>query len=168
MQDRGTNLIAVLGTALGDAVVRAVGAASGLSGAAPAALAALHAEPGLAVDRLAQTVGLTGSGGVRLADRLAEAGLVERRPGRDDARSVSLWLTARGHTAAEEVLQARRSAIEETTSSLTDQEKVTLTNLAEKVLASVTTDRRQAEWLCRLCDVTACPPHACRIELAVP
>ncbi len=167
MDARGVNLVATLGTMIGDAVAEAVAARSGMSGAAPAGLAVLLGEPGLSMETFARTVGLTGSGGVRLADRLASAGLLERRAGAD-ARGVTLWLTPAGESAAEHVLQARRDAVIEVTATLDDSEQAALLRIAEKALAAVTEDRAHGERLCRLCDLDACPQERCPILLAAP
>jgi len=167
MDDRSLNLVATLGTMLGDTVARAVEASTGMSGAAPAGLAALLAEPGLSVDALARTLGITGSGGVRLIDRLAGAGLVVRGPGKD-ARQVSLRLTAAGEELARRVLRARGEAVEHALAALDESEQAVLVLLAEKMLISATTGREQADRLCRLCDTKACPTDRCPVEQAVP
>jgi MarR family transcriptional regulator, negative regulator of the multidrug operon emrRAB len=167
MDARGVNLVATLGTMLGDAVADAVTNRSAMAGAAPAGLAVLLGEPGMSMDTFARTVGVTGSGGVRLVDRLTSAGLVERRAGRD-ARAVSLWLTPAGEAAADQVLKARREVVAKATATLDRAEQAALVRIAEKVLAAVTEDRAHAEWLCRLCDLDACPQRRCPILLAAP
>jgi MarR family transcriptional regulator, negative regulator of the multidrug operon emrRAB len=164
---RELNLLATLGTALGDAVSDAVTAATGLSGAAPAGLATLWAEPGLSMDAFARIVGVTGSGGVRLVDRLTASGLVERRAGRD-ARAVSLWLTPDGEQAAKHVLAARAAVVRPVTEALDERERSALLATVEKVLAAITESRGHADHLCRLCDVAACPQTRCPVECAVP
>ena len=63
------------------------------------AVGAYHVLDHPTVDQLCQVLGLTHSGGVRLVDRLAGAGLVERGPGAD-RRSRSVRLTAAGRRAA--------------------------------------------------------------------
>ena len=167
MDERGVNLVATLGTMLGDSVADAVMTCTGMSGAAPAGLAVLLGEPGMSVDTFARTVGVTGSGGVRLANRLASAGLVERRAGRD-GREVSLWLTAAGRDAADQVLRARREAVLRSTATLDRAERTALVRIAEKILASVAQDRIHADWVCRLCDLQACPSRRCPVTLAAP
>src|SRR5882724_5665171 len=156
MDARTVNLVATLATMIGTGVAEATSSTGGMSGAAPAGLAVLLGEPGMSVDAFARTVGVTGSGGVRLADRLASGGLVERRAGKD-ARSVALWLTTAGKAAAEQVLAARRDVVLAATSVLDAAEVAALSAIAEKVLAGATHGRDQADWLCRLCDLDACP-----------
>ena len=166
MDSRGTNLVAALGTTLGDAVTVAVTRATGLSGAAPATLTTLLDQPGLSVDALARTVGVTGSGGVRLVDRLADAGLVERRAGRD-GRSLAIRLTTAGERAAREVLAARQGAVRGLVKCLDRDDQATLVQLAEKLLTAGASQER-AGLLCRLCDHGACPPRRCPVEQALP
>ena len=82
--------------ALADRIRDATEAAAGMTGAAPAALVALRQFlAGRTTEDLAQATGLTHSGAVRLVDRFVDAGLAERRPGRD-GRSLSIVLTASG------------------------------------------------------------------------
>jgi len=65
--------------------IQEASALAGPSGAsAPAAIVALNGlANGGSIDALRRVVGLTHSGAVRLVDRLAAAGLVERRVGVD-------------------------------------------------------------------------------------
>lgn len=68
-------------------------AAAGRGDSAPAALAALlHFLERPTVDRLRQVLGLSSSGTVRLVDRLAESGYVERANA-VDRRSTAIVLT---------------------------------------------------------------------------
>lgn len=166
MDAHGINLVATLGTAIGDAVVGAVEEATGLAGAAPAGLAVLLAEPGLTVDAFARTAGLTGSGGVRLVDRLTSAGLVERRTGRN-GREVSLWLTPTGQRTARGVLRARETVVQRMVAPLDRAEEAELVRLSEKLVTGVIESRDQAEYICRLCDVRACPLVRCPVERAL-
>jgi MarR family transcriptional regulator, negative regulator of the multidrug operon emrRAB len=73
-----------------------------------AALTALHGlTGGQSIDALRRVIGLTHSGAVRLVDRLAAAGLAERRVGAD-GRAVALQLTPEGRRAARRVPPAAR------------------------------------------------------------
>jgi DNA-binding MarR family transcriptional regulator len=151
---REANLLGTLSLAVAGRVEAAV--ASPLGPSAPAALAALDAYlGGEPIDALRQVLGLTHSGAVRLVDRLAEAGLAERRPG-PDARSVSVALTPAGRAAAREVRAAREAALEGALAALSPAERATLGALHEKLLAGLTGDRASARRICRLCDVEAC------------
>ena len=94
--DHLVNVLGALVLGLTDAMQAAMEQASGLTGAAPAALVALDdLLDGGSVDRLRRAVALTSSGGVRLVDRLEAEGLVTRHPGAD-GRSLALTSTASG------------------------------------------------------------------------
>src|ERR1700738_4295910 len=109
---RLVNILGAFAVALADGIRDATEAAAGMTGAAPAALVALDQFlAGRPTEELAQATGLTHSGAVRLVDRLVDAGLVERRPGRD-ARSGSILLTARGQALSRQITVARARAVE--------------------------------------------------------
>jgi len=92
---------------------------------------------------------------VRLVDRLAAAGLVERRLGAD-GRAVALQLTPDGRRAARRVLARREAAIETVLAPLTPRERTDLARLHERLLTSLTDSQRDRRRVCRLCDVEAC------------
>jgi len=166
-ESRDPHLVNVLGAfalALADAIRDATEVAAGMTGAAPAALVALHQFlDGRTTEDLAQATGLTHSGAVRLVDRLAAVGLVERRPGRD-GRSLSIMLTTAGRVLSSTVAEARAAAIEATLAGLGPDERRALVPLVDSLVSTVTDQRlrrRQqgdepAGWLCRLCDAVAC------------
>jgi MarR family transcriptional regulator, negative regulator of the multidrug operon emrRAB len=123
---------------------------------ASAALAALHGlAGGRSIDVLARIVGLSHSGAVRLVDRLAAAGLAERRVGAD-GRSVALQLTPEGRRAARRVLARREAAIEQVIAPLTSSERAILTTLHERLLTRLTLSQQERRRVCRLCDTDAC------------
>jgi MarR family transcriptional regulator, negative regulator of the multidrug operon emrRAB len=131
-------------------------AASPHGASVPAALTALHRlTGGQSIDALRQVVGLTHSGAVRLVDRLAAAGLVERRVGAD-GRAVALQLTPEGRRAARRVHARREAAIETVLAPLTARERADLVRLHERLLTSVADGRQDRRRVCRLCDVDAC------------
>ena len=122
----------------------------------PAALASLHGlGAGQSIDDLRRIVGLTHSGAVRLVDRLAGAGLVERRVGADQ-RSVALHLTPEGRRAARRVLARREAAIEQVLAPLKASDRAVLTRLHEHLLGELAEGPRSRRRVCRLCDVEAC------------
>jgi DNA-binding MarR family transcriptional regulator len=153
---RQANLLGTLSLAVTGRVEGAVAPTSPHGPSAPAALVALAGYlGGEPIDALARVLGLTHSGAVRLVDRLAGAGLVERRRG-GDGRSVAVTLTPAGRRAAAEIRAARERALAEALSVLGAEERRALTALHEKLLAGLTEDRASARRLCRLCDAEAC------------
>ena len=97
----------------------AVGSVAALGPSAPAALVALHEFlGGGTVTQLSSVLGLSHSGTVRLVDRLAAEGLVERA-GAEDGRAVSVVLTPTGRDTAAGVLAARQDTVANAMSALT-------------------------------------------------
>ena len=134
----------------------AVRVAATHGGAAPAAIVALATFlDGSSLDMMRRPLGLSHSAAVRLADRLAGAGLARREPGAD-GRSVSIRLTAEGAQLALRIRAAREAALETVLAPLSVSERAQLTALHEKLLAGITGGRADAGHICRLCDADAC------------
>jgi MarR family transcriptional repressor of emrRAB len=165
VRDRLTNLLAVVALEVGDRVRADVQGAAGLGSAGPAALVALEEfANGASIERLRDVIGLTHSGCVRLVDRLAGAGLVQRRAA-SDVRAVSVVLTRAGHAAARRVRAARAGAIEPLLAELDDDDRRRLEDLCGRLVRTATRQRLAARahdappeggWLCRMCDFIAC------------
>jgi DNA-binding MarR family transcriptional regulator len=154
--DRAGNLLGALSLAVTDRTSEAAGETLGHSDSAAAALSALHhflEDP--SIDLIRQVLGVTPSGAVRLIDRLEEAGLVTRRPGRD-ARSVTVRLTARGRRAARRVSAARAGVLDGALAGLSGGERETLDALMGRVLVGLMRGPGATRWMCRLCDTGAC------------
>ena len=153
---RQANLFGTLALAVTGRVEDALAAVSPSGPSAPAALSALEGYlGGEPIDALARVLGLTHSGAVRLVDRLAAERLVERRRGAD-GRAVAVTLTAAGRRAAAAIRAAREAALAEALAVLDAGERQALTELNEKLLAGLTSDRASARRICRLCDSEAC------------
>ena len=154
--DRAGNLLGAFTLAVADRAADAVGDAAGQTGAAAAALSALyHFLDAPSVDRLRTVLGLTPSGAVRLVDRLAAAGYVERGPG-PDARTVAIHLTAEGRRVAERVTAARAEVLEGALSVLEPAEREAFEALTARVLIGLMRGPGATRWMCRLCDMGAC------------
>ena len=78
-------------------------------------------------------LGLTPSGAVRLVDRLAAAGYVERGPA-PTRRTVSLHLTDAGRDAAEQIHAARAEVLDGALAVLTPEERDTFAELTGRML----------------------------------
>jgi MarR family transcriptional regulator, negative regulator of the multidrug operon emrRAB len=163
---RLTNLAAAFALAATDDMLAAIEKMSGMIAGEPAALAMVHAYPGISLDTLRKFLRLTPSGAGRLVDRLVAAGFMERRPGAADQRFIALHLTRRGHNVAERVLAARRGALRQPLAALTAQEQATLEKLLDKMLYAMTPDRERCDHICRLCEIAACPQDICPVETA--
>jgi DNA-binding MarR family transcriptional regulator len=163
--DRAANVFGALALVVADQTADAVAEAAGRSASAGAALSALlHFLDGPSVDRLRQVLGLTSSGTVRLLDRLAESGYIERCPGAD-GRSTAVALTERGRLAARRVSGARAAVLETALAVLTPAEREAFEHLAGKVLVGRMRGPGAVRWICRLCDVGVCrgAPGGCPV-----
>jgi MarR family transcriptional repressor of emrRAB len=157
------NLLASLSLNLAEEEQQALERASGLTGSAAAALLALGEFLGGAhVGRLADVLGLTHSGAVRLVTQLERYGLAERHQGAD-RRRVEVRLTTKGHRRAREARAARDKVIASATSGLTADEGQNLEALLDKLVSARVTsrlERRRTEqggaWWCRTCHFAAC------------
>jgi MarR family transcriptional repressor of emrRAB len=160
------NVLGALMLATSDRMVESVQAELGLSETAAAALSALNQfldRP--TVDQLAQVVGLTQSGGVRLVDRLERDGLVRRGAG-TDRRSASVSLTSAGQRLAQKVETSRLQLLDHVMASLSAEERDTLAGLAGRMLVGMMREPEATRWICRLCDLAACgrPAGNCPLE----
>ncbi len=155
MIDRTANLLGVVGLAVADRIEAAAREILSHAGETPAAVVVIGYGLGPSNDQLRRILGLSHPGSVRLVDRLAADGLVERRQGRDK-RAVALYLTDQGHTLREELLQGRLAAIRPLLEPLTGAEHEALAALLHKLLASMQTNDLERCNLCRLCDDRVC------------
>lgn len=113
-------------------------------------------EPGLSIRTLAIGVGLSHAGTVRLVDRLATEGLIERRGHATDGRARSLYLTAAGRRASTKVLNARDQIIADGLSVLSNEELLILGALSERILRARLQGLEHAYQVCHLCCHDAC------------
>ena len=163
------NLLGSLSMNLAEEGQRALERASGLTGAATAALLALGEFLGDAhVGRVADALGLTHSGAVRLVTLLERNGLAERHTG-GDRRRVEVRLTTKGYRRAREARAARDTLVRSATSGLSAAEAETLEALLAKLVSAQVAgrlERRRAgeagAWWCRTCDFAACDRPAGR------
>lgn len=130
-------------------------------GTATAAVLTLSYFPDTTVGELARVLGLTGSGAVRLLDRLERDGLVQRRAGH--GRSVMAQLTDEGHHLAANLQRARLRTLEGMLAPLTDDERREFAGLVGKILRHAALPADRARTVCRLCDHMRCDGAACPI-----
>ena len=150
------NVLGAVALAVADQIAVTVTPPGGRSDSASAALSALYHFPGRpTVDRLGQVLGLTHSGAVRLVDRLADAGLVERTPGAD-RRSRSVRLTAAGRRTAHRVSDRRIAYLTSLLADFSTAETGALRELLGRVMSRVVQYKRGGAWICRMCDLQAC------------
>ena len=161
--ERTLNLLGALALSVMDALNVVVEANAGHGGETPAALVTLGADPGLSINALRQILNLSHPGTVRLIDRLASQGLVERRAGAD-GRTLALFLTDAGHERRQAILTERRQQLQFAVNTLTQNEHKQLTKLLEKMLTAMTTSELRNFAICRLCEEEVCPADRCPVE----
>jgi len=167
--DRLAQLLGALSLSAADRVRSSVDASLGRAGAHAAALVHLDAYPGDSVQALADVLRVSQPAAVKVVNRLAGDGLVERREG-PDGRTRALHLTAEGRDAAARVLADRAAQLEDVLHVLGGDEREHLEPLLEKLVAALAGDRPGALTVCRLCDRTSCcgAPAGCPLEHTVP
>jgi DNA-binding MarR family transcriptional regulator len=154
--DQTANLLGALSLVIADRMADAMTEAGGRPPSGAAALSALlHFLDRPTVDLLRQVLGLTSSGTVRLIDKMAESGYVQRGPG-DDGRSTSVSLTPDGQAAAERVAAARAGVLLDALDALSPAERETLRGLMSEMLAGLIRGPGAVRWMCRLCETGVC------------
>lgn len=149
------NVLGALSQAVGDEIVRRVGADSRTMNDAAALTALDQFLDGTTVDGLHEVLSLTPSGAVRLVDRLVGEGLVTREPGAD-LRSRAIRLTSAGRARGEAVRAARLDYLTMLIARLSDDQVQALRDLLDFVVEQVVTAKTGGAWVCRLCDLKAC------------
>ena len=153
--DRTTNLLGALSLAIADRVRSGLKETFNRSGEASAAIVVLGYAPGLSVEPLRQVLGLTHAGTVRLIDRLAADGLVERREA-EDRRAIALHLTEKGSRLRQKLMDRRLEILEGMLTEFTTDERLTLGRLIAKLLTGLPESEMAKHRICRLCAAAVC------------
>jgi|HubBroStandDraft_1064217.scaffolds.fasta_scaffold00023_96 MarR family transcriptional repressor of emrRAB len=159
---RSLNLLGALVVTVHDKMTELVERELGMGGQAPAALVTITHNPGESVAFLSAALRLSHPGCVRLVDKLVRAGLVERGAAQDK-RYVTLTLSAAGRRRSQEILRARRKALELFAQPLRRQQHIQLTELLETMLRETATTKKAGDTACRLCEEQHCPQAECPI-----
>lgn len=155
MIDRTANLLGAVGLAVADRIEQVARDVLGHAGETPAALVVIGYGTGPSNEGLRRILKLSHPGAVRLIDRLVADGLVMRRQGRDK-RQIALYLTKRGETLREALLEQRLATVRALLSSLTAAEQKAFAGLLRKMLSKVGITDLERCTLCRLCDDRVC------------
>lgn len=153
--DRTANLLGAVALAVADRIETTARQIINRAGETPAALVVIGYGLGPTNEGLRRILGLSHPGAVRLVDRLAADGLVERRAGRDK-RSIALYLTDQGHRTRDALLKGRLASIRPLLDPLTPSESETLGRILAKVLSAIPDTDLDRCRLCRYCDDRAC------------
>ncbi len=159
------NILGALSVLIQDRVERSWQTALDLSPMAVAALVQIDSEPGSSIEQVAGRIGLTHSATVRIIDKLAERGLVEKDRARKDARAQSLKLTRSGKGTAQQLHAARNQVTDELLASLTPAQRQALQDAVATILHQTVEPGREADVTCRVCDERRCTPDICPIRV---
>jgi DNA-binding MarR family transcriptional regulator len=160
---RTANLLGAVALAVTDRIAEPPSGRSATDAAALSALDQFLGHP--PIERLAQVVGLSHSGAVRMVDRLEAEGLVRRGPG-GDGRTTTVALTAAGRREAGRIASARADVLRDALRDLDAGERDTLGALLGRVLVAMMRAPGATRWACRRCDLVACGRAAghCPVE----
>ncbi|SIN62293.1 DNA-binding transcriptional regulator, MarR family [Parasphingorhabdus marina DSM 22363] len=153
--DRTTNLLGALALALTDKMGAELKDIFDRSGETAAAVIVIGYVPGISVQILRQVLDLSHPGTVRVADRLEEDGLVERRSGLD-GRTVALHLTRKGTIMRKKLMMRRLDMLEAALEGITTNERGVLADLIAKVLTNLPETEMGKHRICRFCNVQTC------------
>ncbi|WP_162916562.1 MarR family winged helix-turn-helix transcriptional regulator [Dongia deserti] len=159
------NILGALSLLIQDRVERAWQSTLDLSPMAAAAVVQIDNEPGSSIEQVAGRIGLTHSATVRVIDKLAERGLVEKDRARKDARAQSLKLSKPGKGLARQLHAARNQVIDGLLSGLGPVQREALEAAISAILYQCVEPGREADVTCRVCDDRRCTPDICPIRV---
>jgi MarR family transcriptional repressor of emrRAB len=169
MPERGkehtANILGALSLLIQDRVEGAWRAELDLSPMAAAALVQIDNEPGSSIELIAGHIGLTHSATVRVIDKLAERGLVEKDRARKDARAQNLKLSKAGKRVVQQIHAARNQVTDDLLSGLDPAQRRALEAAIRSILHRVVEPGREADVTCRVCDDRRCTPDICPIRV---
>lgn len=157
------NMLGALALTVTDRIRAEVNVSLDAGGETAAALVLLGANPALTVAEIAEALGLTHSGAVRLVDRLCVSGLAERQSG-PDARAVHVRLTSAGARQRRRALLRRQAVLDHALQALSPSEEAAFAQMLDKLLRRMLEFPDQGHRFCRLCDEDLCVPHGCPVE----
>lgn len=160
------NILGALALLIQDRVESLWQSALDLSPMAAAALVQIDNEPGSSIEGVAGRIGLTHSATVRVIDKLAERGLVEKDRARQDARAQSLKLGKAGKRTVQELHAARNRVTDDLLSGLGAHQRQALEGAISTILHRTVEPGREADVTCRVCDDRRCSPDLCPIRVA--
>ena len=159
------NILGALALLIQDRVEHTWQAEFDLSPMAAAALSQVESEPGCSIELVSGRIGLTHSATVRVVDKLAERGLVEKDRARKDARAQSLRRTPAGKRTAQQLHGARNQVTDDLLTGLAPAQRAALQEAVAAILHRAIEPGREGDVTCRVCDERRCTPDICPIRV---
>jgi DNA-binding MarR family transcriptional regulator len=159
------NILGALSLLIQDRVEKAWQSTLDLSPMAAAALVQIDNEPGASIELVASHIGLTHSATVRVIDKLAERGLVEKDRARKDARAQSLKLSKAGKRLVQQLHGARNQVTDDLLAGLDPAQRKAMEEAIRAILHRCVEPGREGDVTCRVCDDRRCSPDICPIRL---
>lgn len=157
------NLLGALAVAISDAQLDAMTEVSGLSASDVATVLSLGTNPDSSISDMSGILNLTHSAAVRLADRLEGRGLIVRKRAVGH-REVALRLTDKGRRLRTKIVGTRAAFLDDAVGQLSNSERAAFDRSVRTLLNHLTSSRKHADRLCRLCDEYVCPREDCPVE----
>lgn len=159
------NILGALSLLIQDRVEGAWQSALDLSPMAAAALVTVDVYPGSSIEQVAGCIGLTHSATVRVIDKLAERGLIEKDRARQDARAQSLKLSKAGKRMLQQLHATRNQVTDDLLTGLDPGQRIALEGAIRAILHRCVEPGREADVTCRVCDDRRCSPDICPIRV---
>lgn len=161
-----SNILGALSLLIQDRVESAWESELDFSPMAAAALVQIENEAGSSIEQVARRIGLTHSATVRVIEKLAERGLVEKDRACKDARAQSLKLTGAGKRTGQQLHAARNRVTDDLLAGLDPAQREALRAVVRAILHQAVVPGREADVTCRVCDERRCRPEICPIRVA--
>lgn len=164
--ERTANILGALAVALSGRITSETSAVSGVSPSAVSALVQVHFYPGICVEQIKSQIWLSHSATVRVIDSLERAGFIERRRvNEQDGRVTSLFITDRGETIVTDILNRRNSITRNIVASFPPDEQSLIERVVCGLISTLVQPGPEQEYVCRFCDLSACPQDLCPMTL---
>ena len=161
------NILGAFSRALSDRMDEAVEQATGLSKSQCYVVVQVGTEPQSCIETLRRMLNVDHSTLVRALKKLEDAKLVKRiRGDTSDARLVRVSLTNEGEDCFTKILDSRRAGLNRSVSGLSGRELNQLQVLIGKMTSHIVDGGDDQHYVCRLCELEACPQEICPINCA--
>lgn len=159
------NALAAFGRAMSDKINMAWTSSTGKTTSACYAISQIGCEPGSSIKQLSGMLSLEHSSLVRLLDHLERDGLINRVDNIKDKRLKNIYLSDAGEEMFTVLINERKNIIDQLTAKLDMSELYTLHGLVEKLMPAVVVGGDDQHYVCRQCQLEACPQEICPVNL---